>query len=118
MVRGSMAGWATLWLGGIALAALGAHSVARHFIESPWMAAVVAALVLTPLVAWSGTILAGRWSHMARALNDGIASLKDRDFSVSVTPCHARRDGRAGDQPTTPSAIACAWSARASTSAS
>ena len=85
MVRGSMAGWATLWLGGIALAALGAHSVARHFIESPWMAAVVAALVLTPLVAWSGTMLAARWSHMARALNDGIASLKDRDFSVSVT---------------------------------
>jgi nitrogen fixation/metabolism regulation signal transduction histidine kinase len=80
-----MAGWATLWLGGIAVAALGAHATARHFIESPWMAAVVAALVLTPLVAWSGTILAARWSHMARALNDGITSLKDRDFSVSVT---------------------------------
>ena len=49
------------------------------------MAAVAAALVLTPLVAWSGTFLATRWSHMARALNDGILSLKDRDFSVSVT---------------------------------
>jgi nitrogen fixation/metabolism regulation signal transduction histidine kinase len=80
-----MAGWATAWLGGVALAALGALATARYFIESPWMAAVAAALVLTPLVAWSGTMLASRWSHMARALNDGILSLKDRDFSVSVT---------------------------------
>jgi two-component system, NtrC family, nitrogen regulation sensor histidine kinase NtrY len=80
-----MAGWATLWLGGIALAALAALAAARHFIESAWMATVTAALVLTPLIAWSGTILAARWSRMARALNDGIASLKDRDFSVSVT---------------------------------
>lgn len=85
MVKGSMAGWATLWLGGIAIAALGALATARHFIQSPWMAAVAAALVLTPLVAWAGTMLATRWSHMARALNDGILSLKDRDFSVSVT---------------------------------
>jgi two-component system nitrogen regulation sensor histidine kinase NtrY len=85
MVRHSMAGWATAWLGGIALAALGVLAIARHFIESPWMATITAALVLTPLVAWAGTMLASRWSHMARALTDGILSLKDRDFSVSVT---------------------------------
>jgi two-component system nitrogen regulation sensor histidine kinase NtrY len=80
-----MAGWATAWLGGIALATLVAYAIARHFIDSPWMAGVVAALALTPLVAWSGTRLSGRWSRMARALSDGIASLKDRDFSISVT---------------------------------
>jgi two-component system, NtrC family, nitrogen regulation sensor histidine kinase NtrY len=85
-----MAGWATVWLGGIALAALVVFAIARHFIESPWMAAVAAGLVLTPLVAWSGTMLTTRWSHMARALTDGILSLKDRDFSVSVT--QATRD--------------------------
>jgi nitrogen fixation/metabolism regulation signal transduction histidine kinase len=81
-----MAGRATAWLGGIAVLALVAYGAARHFIESPWMAAVVAALALTPAVAWSGAMLARQWSRMARALNDGIASLKDRDFSVSVTP--------------------------------
>jgi len=80
-----MAGRATAWLGGIALAALGALATARHFIESPWMAAVAAAIVLTPLVAWSGTMLAARWSNMTKALTNGIESLKDRDFSVSVT---------------------------------
>ena len=63
MVRSSMAGRATAWLGGIALLTLGVHTLARHFIGSPWMAAVVTALVLTPVVAWSGTILARHWSR-------------------------------------------------------
>ena len=54
------------------------------------MAAVTAGLVITPLVAWGGTMIATRWSRMARALADGIASIKDRDFSVSVT--RATRD--------------------------
>ena len=86
----SMAGWATLWLGGIALLTLVSYMVAKHFIASPWMAAVAAGLVITPLVAWAGSMIATRWSRMARALADGIASIKDRDFSVSVT--RATRD--------------------------
>ncbi|HEU4779328.1 MAG TPA: ATP-binding protein [Steroidobacteraceae bacterium] len=80
-----MAGWATLWLGGIALCGVVAYGIAHYLIGSPWMAAVAAGLVLTPLTAWAGTMVAARWSRMARALADGIASLKDRDFSMSVT---------------------------------
>jgi nitrogen fixation/metabolism regulation signal transduction histidine kinase len=80
-----MAGWATLWLGGTALLSLIAFFIAQSFIASRWMAAVVAALVLTPLVSWAGTMLTRRWSRMARALSDGVLSLKDHDFSVSVT---------------------------------
>ncbi len=33
---------------------------------------MLAALVLTPLVAWAGNRLTSRWSRMARALNDGM----------------------------------------------
>jgi nitrogen fixation/metabolism regulation signal transduction histidine kinase len=88
--RHSMAGWATLVLGGIALLTLMAYMAAKHFIASPWMAAVTAGLVITPLVAWGGSMLASRWSRMALALADGIASIKDRDFSMSVT--RATRD--------------------------
>jgi len=80
-----MAGWATLWLGIIALATLTAYVVAKHFVESVWMAAVAAGLVISPLIAWAGSMIATRWSRMARALADGIASIKDHDFSVSVT---------------------------------
>jgi two-component system nitrogen regulation sensor histidine kinase NtrY len=55
------------------------------FIAVPWLAAALSALLLVPVVAWSGARLTARWSRMARALNDGVLSLKDRDFSVSVT---------------------------------
>jgi two-component system, NtrC family, nitrogen regulation sensor histidine kinase NtrY len=82
--RFSMAGWATIWLGGTASLGALAYGIAAHFIESRWMAAVAAALVLTPVAAWAGTAMTRRWSRVARALTDGISSLKDRDFSLSV----------------------------------
>ena len=80
-----MAGWATLWLGGIATLAVLLTLVARAWIPIPWLAGLLVALLLAPLVAWSGTRLTSHWSRMVRALNDGVLSLKDRDFSLSVT---------------------------------
>jgi len=84
-MKTSMAGRATLWLGGVALLGVVVALLASAFIDTPWLAGVVAALVLVPLVAWSGSRLTGRWSRMVRALDDGVMSLKDRDFSLSVT---------------------------------
>ncbi|HET9864994.1 MAG TPA: ATP-binding protein [Steroidobacteraceae bacterium] len=84
-LRFSMAGWVSMWLGGIALLGVLLALLVQSLIGNPWQAGVAAALVLVPLAAWSGARLTGRWSRMARALNDGILSLKDRDFSVSVT---------------------------------
>src|SRR6187551_3702320 len=81
----SMAGWATLWLGGIGLLAVILTVTLRAIVPVAWLAAFLAALLLVPVVAWSGARLTARWSRMARALNDGVLSLKDRDFSVSVT---------------------------------
>jgi nitrogen fixation/metabolism regulation signal transduction histidine kinase len=83
--RFSMAGWATLWLAGIATLGVCLTLLASSFIGIPWLAGLMVALLLAPLVAWSGSRLTGRWSRMTRALNDGILSLKDRDFSMSVT---------------------------------
>jgi two-component system nitrogen regulation sensor histidine kinase NtrY len=80
-----MAGWATLWLGATALLSPAAWFIAQRFITSRWMAAVAALLVIVPLVAWAGSALTARWSRTARALTDGITSIKDRDFSVSIT---------------------------------
>ena len=80
-----MAGWATLWLGGIARSPYSSRSLARAWIPIPWLAGLLVALLLAPLVAWSGARLTSHWSRMARALNDGVLSLKDRDFSMSVT---------------------------------
>jgi nitrogen fixation/metabolism regulation signal transduction histidine kinase len=80
-----MAGRATLWLGGIALLGVLVTLLARSFIDSAWLAGVAAALILVPLAAWGGSRLTGRWSRMTRALNDAVMSIKDRDFSMSVT---------------------------------
>jgi len=80
-----MAGRATFWLGGIALLGVLVTLLARSLIHTAWLAGVLAALVLVPLVAWSGSRLTDRWSRMTRALNDGVMSIKDRDFSMSVT---------------------------------
>ena len=85
-----MAGWATLWLGLIALSTLTAYVVVKRFVDSTWIAIVTTGLLITPLIAWAGSLIATRWSRMARALADGIASIKDHDFSVSVT--RATRD--------------------------
>ena len=79
-----MAGWATLWLGGIALAGVALLLLSIHLVQPLWLATALTLLALAPLVAWSGSRLTARWSRTAAALNDGIMSLKDRDFSVSV----------------------------------
>jgi two-component system, NtrC family, nitrogen regulation sensor histidine kinase NtrY len=81
-----MAGWATLWLGGVALLGVLLTLIARALVPIPWLAGLLVAMVLAPLVAWSGSRLTAQWGRMVSALNDGVLSLKDRDFSVSVTP--------------------------------
>lgn len=80
-----MAGRATLWLGGAALLGVLTHYFAAMFIATPWLATIVAVLVVVPLSAWAGRLLTERWSRMARALTDGIVSFRDHDFSISVT---------------------------------
>ena len=88
-----MAGWVTLWLGGIALAGVGVTAAALWLIEPRWLAIVCALLVLTPLVAFCASAVTTRWSRTARALADGISSLRDHDFSVSVTRATADEMG-------------------------
>jgi len=84
-MRHSMAGWVTLWLGGLALASIGVTVAMLELIESRAIALVCAWLILVPLLAYAATHITSRWSRTARALTDGISGLRDRDFSVSVT---------------------------------
>jgi hypothetical protein len=50
-----MAGWAALWLGAVALAAVGVTAVASALIEPRWLAIMVALLVIAPWVAFCAT---------------------------------------------------------------
>ena len=57
-----------------------------RWLDSPWLAGGAALLVTLPLAAWLTNRMFERWSRSLRAVADGIRSLRDRDFSVSVTP--------------------------------
>ena len=57
-----------------------------RWLDSPWLAGGAALLVTLPLAAWLTNRMFERWSRSLRAVADGIGCLRDRDFSVSVTP--------------------------------
>lgn len=52
---------------------------------APVLAGAAALIVTLPLALWFTNRMFTRWSHTIRAVADGIGSLRDRDFSVSVT---------------------------------
>src|SRR5690606_8269374 len=52
---------------------------------TPWAAMLCGLLVGICASVWLARGVARRWTATAIALRDGIASLRDRDFSVSIT---------------------------------
>jgi len=57
-----------------------------RWLRSPVLAGTAALLVVLPLALWLSNRMLSRWSRSIRAVADGIGNLRDRDFSVSVTP--------------------------------
>ncbi len=57
-----------------------------RWLQSPVLAGAAALLVTLPLAIWVTDRLFSGWSRSLRAVADGIASLRDRDYSVSVAP--------------------------------
>jgi len=55
------------------------------WLDSPVLAGAAALLVTLPPAIWLTNRLLERWGQSIRAVADGIGSLRDRDFSVSVT---------------------------------
>ena len=56
------------------------------WLNSPFIAALVAALLVIPLAIFAARIFMRPITRTLQALSDGITSMKDRDFSVSITP--------------------------------
>src|SRR5690348_11694374 len=75
-VAAALAALATHWLGSVRLGFL-------------------AGLVLTvPWAAWLTGRVSGPWTRVLDAVSGGIASLRDRDFSVSIAPGGSRELAR------------------------
>ena len=81
----SLAGQIVLVLCTVAIVVVVVALLLHHYLVSPWIAGAAALLVTLPPSIWITSRLFNRWSHSIRAVADGIASLRDRDFSVSVT---------------------------------
>jgi nitrogen fixation/metabolism regulation signal transduction histidine kinase len=81
-----MAGWAAASLTVAGALGVAVHAAARELISLEWLAAVLAMLIVVLLGAWGGHLVTARWARSAKAVTDGITSLRDRDFSISVTP--------------------------------
>jgi nitrogen fixation/metabolism regulation signal transduction histidine kinase len=75
-----------LALFGFALVAVVAALVAilSRWLGSPWLAFLVGVAVATPLVTVAARYYMKPVANTLRAVGDGIASLTDRDFSVSI----------------------------------
>jgi two-component system, NtrC family, nitrogen regulation sensor histidine kinase NtrY len=83
MARWSLAGRAAAALALAAAAAAALTAIAVHWLP-PLAAAPAALLVLAPFALWLARHLTQPWVRVLRAVRDGIVSLQDRDFSVSV----------------------------------
>lgn len=85
MPRSSLAGRAAAALATGALATAALTALAARFL-SPLLAGLAALLAVAPLLLWLARRLTRPWVRVLRAVCDGIVSLRDHDFSVSVAP--------------------------------
>ena len=83
-MRRSLEGRLLPAIGAVALIATACSLLAARWLP-PWAAALCGLLagILAGIAALRGAL--HRWRHTALALRDGVASLRDRDFSVSIT---------------------------------
>jgi two-component system, NtrC family, nitrogen regulation sensor histidine kinase NtrY len=59
---------------------------AAQWIGSARLAAMTALLIALPVSWWGARLATSSWSRVVQAVRDGVSSLRDHDFSVSITP--------------------------------
>jgi two-component system nitrogen regulation sensor histidine kinase NtrY len=83
-MRTSLAGRTAAGLSVVALLVAAITAAAGYYFRSPIIAALAGLLVSAPLVLWVATLVTRPWSRVLRAVSDGIVSMRDHDFSVSI----------------------------------
>lgn len=75
---------ATIALAAALAAALGA--LATHWLGSVRLGFLAGLLLTAPWVVWLAARVTSPWTLVLEAVSSGISGLRDRDFSVSITP--------------------------------
>jgi len=84
MMRTSLAGRAAVGMSAMALLVAAATATAAHFLHNPLIAGLAGLLVACPLVLWLAHAVTRPMSRVLRAVSDGIVSMRDHDFSISI----------------------------------
>jgi two-component system nitrogen regulation sensor histidine kinase NtrY len=84
MMRTSLAGRTAAGLGLVAVLVAAVTATAGYYFRAPSIAALAGLLASVPLVLWVATRVSHPWSRVLRAVSDGIVSMRDHDFSVSI----------------------------------
>jgi two-component system, NtrC family, nitrogen regulation sensor histidine kinase NtrY len=94
MMRTSLAGRTAVGLGLTSVLAAAVTAAAGHYFRTPFIAAMAGLLAAAPFVLWIAALVTRPWSRVVRAVSDGIVSMRDHDFSVSI---HRISDDEIGD---------------------
>ena len=84
MIRTSLAGRAAVGVGLVAVLVAAVTAAAGYYFRAPLIAALAGLLAASPLVLWIAIRVTRPWSRVVRAVSDGIVSMRDHDFSVSI----------------------------------
>jgi two-component system nitrogen regulation sensor histidine kinase NtrY len=60
--------------------------LSAQWIGSAPLAAMAALLIVLPVSLWGARLATSSWSRVVQAVRDGVLSLRDHDFSMSITP--------------------------------
>lgn len=72
----------------VAIVAVGLATAitALKWTGSPLIPALISLVVALPVSWWGAKLATGTWSQVVKAVRDGVLSLRDHDFSVSIAP--------------------------------
>jgi nitrogen fixation/metabolism regulation signal transduction histidine kinase len=89
MIRSSLVGRAMSAAALSALIASCAAVVIGEWSRSPGLGIVSGVLIALPVSWWGARLATQRWSQVVHAVRDGVLSLRDHDFSISIAPIPA-----------------------------
>ena len=70
----------------VAAVAAGASAALVSRTASAPLAALTSIAIAVPLAIWAARLATNSWSQVIRAVRDGVLSLRDHDFSISIAP--------------------------------
>lgn len=85
-MRHSLEGKFALLSVGLVALAIGVFAGLNAWLKSGPLAAVIALLIVVPAAVFAARFVVRPVTRTLQAVSDGITSMKDRDFSVSITP--------------------------------